>query len=155
MVITQVGLLAGFLEERRVKLEMLVMGFGLILYSGEPVEAYGGSSERPPPQRRAGLTAGHSWTQLDLASCCSASHPTSLPWSSSFPLSSPPLPASQQEMWLDCQPKPCNTAIPRRDKGHIRKETQEVSLAAELGRHSIPGRQALYLGRLLPQNLLS
>lgn len=45
-----------------LKLEVLGMGFGLILYSGKPVEAYRGSSECPPPQGRAGLTAGHSWT---------------------------------------------------------------------------------------------
>lgn len=80
------GLQAGFLE--KTVLEQRVMGRGLELFmsSGEPVEAYRGSDEHHPSKRRAGVTAGHSWTLNNFLTLTpSASHPASLPWSSSFP----------------------------------------------------------------------
>lgn len=141
---THGGLPAGFLEERMLQLEVSVMGFGLIL--GKLWKPTEGAVNIPT----TGKSRSHSWTQLDTAGSCITSlcfPPHLSPMESFLPSQLAPLPASQQEMWVGRQPKPCNVAIPRRDKGHSRKEMQEVSLAAELGRHSIPSRQALSPGQ--------
>lgn len=97
-----------------LKLEVLGMGFGLILYSGKPVETYRGSSERPPPQGRAGLTAGHSWTlhHFPLLPTPPLSHGV-LP---SLPASPPTcLPTGNM---LGCQPKPCKEGQRPQQKGN-------------------------------------